>query len=102
MTMRKLLITICISLLALGATAQGSLEKGLNADSKGLNDLAIGYYREAVDTNAQARLHLGILLQRMEHFAEAASWLAKADSSASAMSHLAECLGEMRDWAGAK
>jgi tetratricopeptide (TPR) repeat protein len=100
--MRRLLLTACITMLTLGATAQGSLEKGLNADSKGLNDLAVGYYREAVDTNAQARLHLGLLLQRMEHFAEAAHWLGKADSSATAMCHLAECLCEQRDWEGAK
>ena len=99
---KKLLILATTLMLALGSLAQGSLDKGINADSKGLYDLAAGYYREAVDTNAQARLRLGLLLQRQEHFAEASEWLAKADSSALAMTHLAECLGELRDWPAAK
>ena len=69
------------------AVGQGSLEKGLNADRKGLDDLAESYYRQAVDTSAAARLHLGLLLERQEHFDEAARWLAKADSSAEAITH---------------
>ena len=66
-------------MLSMGIHAQGSLEKGIIADSKGLNDLAVGYYREAVDTNAEARLRLGMLLQHQEHFSEAAKWLTKAE-----------------------
>lgn len=101
MTHKLLILGFSLS-IALGATAQGSLEKGINADSKGLNDLAVGYYREAVDTSAQARLRLGLLLQRMEHFNEAVRWLANADSSTTAMTHLAECYCELRDWDAAK
>ena len=80
---KKTLILVSFLLPALYATAQGSLGKGLNAVEKGLDDLAEGYFREAVDTSAQARLQLGILLERREHFCEAASWLTLADSSGS-------------------
>ena len=100
--LRRLLILTTALLLTLGVQAQGSLERGINADSKGLNDLAVGYYHEAVDTNVQARLRLGLLLQRMEHFSEAAQWLAKADSSALAMTYLAECQCELLNWPAAK
>ena len=82
--------------------AQGSLEKGLNAVGKGLDDLAESYFREAVDTNAQACLQLGLLLERKEHFSEAARWLAKADSGATAMTYLAACQAEQREWESAK
>lgn len=100
--MKGMCILGCMVLLFFGAAAQGSLGKGLNADRQGLNDLAESYYRQAVDTNAQARLHLGLLLERKEHFAEAARWLAKADSNAVAMTHLAACQAELRDWTAAR
>lgn len=99
---RKTLILGYFLLLTLGVAAQGSLEKGLNAVSKGLDDLAESYFREAVDTSAQARLQLGLLLEHKEHFSEAAQWLVRADSSATAMAHLAACQAELREWADAK
>lgn len=99
---RKTLILVSFLLPALYATAQGILEKGLNAVGKGLDDLAEGYFREAVDTSAQARLQLGLLLERHEHFSEAASWLTRADSSAEAMTHLAACQAEQHEWEAAK
>ena len=99
---RKTLILCCTLLPTFFALAQGSLEKGINAASKGLDDLAENYFREAVDTNAQARLQLGMLLERKEHFGEASQWLVNADSSATAMTHLAACQAEQREWEDAK
>ena len=74
--------------LTLGAAAQGLVGKGLNAETKGLDDLAEGYFRQATDTSATARLRLGMLLERREHYSEAARWLSAADTSATAMAHL--------------
>ncbi len=99
---KKLSILGCLLAAGLCALAQGSLEKGLSADAKGLNELAEKYYREAVDTNAQARLRLGLLLERKEHFKEASQWLAKSDSSTLAMTHLAVCLAEQYRWPEAR
>lgn len=99
---KKLSILGCLLAAGLFALAQGSLEKGLSADAKGLNELAEKYYREAVDTNAQARLRLGLLLERKEHFKEASQWLAKSDSSTLAMTHLAVCLAEQYRWPEAR
>ena len=99
---KKALILGSFLLLMFCATAQGSLGKGLNAVDKGLDDLAEGYFREAVDTNSQARLQLGLLLERREHFSEAAQWLVRSDSSATAMTHLAACQAEQREWDAAK
>lgn len=98
----KLTMALLLALPGCMAAAQGVLEKGLNADRQGLVDLAEGYYRQAVDTNATARLRLGLLLERTEHFAEAAHWLAAADTTALGMTHLAVCHSEQRHWADAK
>ena len=76
--MMKKLSTAFIALtLCLGATAQGLLDKGISAEAKGLDDLAEGYYREAADTSIAARLRLGLLLERHEHYREAISWLSQ-------------------------
>ena len=99
---RQLAILCSFLSLTLAVSAQGDLTKGLAAEEKGLYDLAESYYRKAVDTSAQARLHLGMLLEKQEHFSEAAQWLVKADSSALAMTHLAVCQAEGRDWEAAK
>ena len=101
-TMKKTAILTMLLGLAVAAAGQGMLDKGLAAEAKGLGDLAEGYYREAADTSATARLRLGMLLQRREHYADAREWLIKADSSAVAMAHLAECHVETKDWAAAK
>lgn len=99
---KRLTILACLLGFFLLASAQGSLEKGMNADGKGLDELAEKYYREAVDTNSQARLRLGLLLERKEHFREAAKWLSKSDSSALAMTHLAICHAEQYRWQDAR
>ena len=84
-------------MLWLAAPAQSLTEKGLNAERKGLDELAENYYRQAADTGLAARLRLGMLLERQERYAEAAQMLARADSGAEAMCHLALCLMETGD-----
>ncbi|MBQ9417939.1 MAG: tetratricopeptide repeat protein [Bacteroidales bacterium] len=82
--------------------AQGLVEKGIKAEAKGLLETAEGYYRQAADSNVEARARLGMLLEQAEHYGEAAQWLARADSSASVMAHLAACHAELRHWADAR
>lgn len=101
--MKHLTLTLLFALGAtLGAAAQGLVDKGLNAEAKGLDDLAEGYYRQATDTSLTARLRLGMLLERREHYNEAAQWLVQADSSSTAMAHLAAVRAELRLWPDAK
>ena len=100
--MKRLTAILCLLFLTLSVIAQGSLAKGLNAEQKGLGDLAEQYYREAADTNAMARLRLGLLLEGHERYTDAARWLVQADSSALAMAHLAACRAETHQWAAAK
>ncbi len=102
MAMKRLTVILCLLFQTICAAAQGSLAKGLNAEQKGLGDLAERYYREAADTNAIARLHLGLLLEGRERYADAGRWLEQADSSATAMAHLAACRAELRQWTAAK
>lgn len=91
-------ILVLIVLATLTATAQGLVAKGVAAETKGLSELAEGYYRQASDTSAEARLRLGVLLEGEERYDEAIRWLAAADSGAEAMAHLAACFAERRRW----
>ena len=100
--MKRIAILLMILGVAYGAMGQGMLDKGLAAEAKNLGDLAESYYRKATDTSAAARLRLGILLMKKEHYTEARQWLMQADSGAVAMAHLAECHAELKDWAEAK
>ena len=100
--MKRLTFFLTVLLLPLASMAQGSLTKGINAEQKGLVDLAEQYYRESVDTSATARLRLGLLLEGRERFADAERWLVQSDSSALAMAHLASCRAELRQWPEAK
>ena len=99
---KKIIMVLAAATLYMGAVAQGALGKGLNAEAKGLGDLAEGYYRTATDTSSEARLRLGLLLERKYHYSEAAHWLAQADTTAESMAHLALCQGETKLWDDAK
>ena len=89
-------------LLSFAAVGQGALERGVGAEGKGLDDLAESYYRQAADTNREAALRLGMLLERRERYLEAGSWLARGDSGAVAMAHIARCHTELGRWSDAK
>ncbi|MCR5822180.1 MAG: tetratricopeptide repeat protein, partial [Bacteroidales bacterium] len=75
-----------------------------NAVQKGLTDLAEGYFVEAGSTaySLAANYQLGLIMEGRERFVEAALLFAAADSSASAMAHLAACRVETSDWDEAK
>lgn len=94
--------TLCMMAFALTGAAQGDLARGINAENKGLDDLASQYYRAAADTSSAARLRLGMLEARHENYRLAAHWLAQADSSAEAMAHLSACRVETRQWQPAR
>jgi tetratricopeptide (TPR) repeat protein len=98
----RLLTAVAMLLPASLVHGQGLLDKGVAAEQKGLTELAEGYYRQAADTSAGARLRLGLLLEEQERYGEAARWLAGADSSALALCHLALCQTELRQWAAAR
>lgn len=100
--MKRSAILIAALLLTSLATAQGLVERGLRAEAKGLTETAEGYYRQAADTSAAARVRLGLLLEQAEHYAEAARWLIEGDSSAATMAHLAACHAELRQWPSAR
>ena len=89
-------------MLSFAAVGQGALERGVGAEGKGLDDLAESYYRQAADTNREAALRLGMLLERRERYLEAGSWLARGDSGAVAMAHIARCHTELGRWSDAK
>ena len=99
---RKVTILCCAMLLVAGAAAQGLLERGQEAERKGLVDLAEGYYRQAADSSSDARRCLGLLLERKGHFSDAMHCLATADSTAVTMAHLSVCQAECGKWADAK
>ena len=99
---KHLFIAMLVGLLSLSTQGQGLLQRGNNARDKGLDGLAEGYYRQAVDTSAEARMQLGLLLQRLERYAEAAQWLAQADTTAASMTALAECQIENANFTDAR
>ncbi len=97
--MKKTALTILAVALTLAtASAQSSLEKGLNAEQKGLTDLALKYYFESADTDLAARRQIGLIYEKHERYHDAEQWLAKADSSITSMAHLAACRAELGEW----
>lgn len=103
-TAMKKLVTFLLAfgICATASVAQGALEKGINAEKKGLDDLAEQYYKEAADTNAEARLHLGLIAEKREHIGDAAKWFSSVDSNAVAKAHLSYCFTELQQWPEAK
>ena len=95
-------LLVCLLTLAPLMSAQSLVDRGKNAERQGLYDLAEKYYRQSVDSSHEARVLLGILLERKEHFSEASHWLASGDSGALALTHLAICQAELYRWAEAR
>lgn len=71
-------------------TADGLVEKGLNAERLGLTELAEGYYRKA-SGHPTADLRLGILLEQKEYYEEATVLLVPG-RDAESQAHAALCL----------
>lgn len=102
---RYLFASICLSLLVLcGVAAYGQessewLRKGIAAESNGLMERAEDYYRKAidVDSSVEAYLRLGVMMEQMERYGEAADLLSHA-VNAEGLSHRARCLGELKRW----
>ncbi|MBQ0016712.1 MAG: tetratricopeptide repeat protein [Bacteroidales bacterium] len=101
----------CLALLVLCIIAPKSncqtcdelVQKGLAAERQNLMERAESYYRQGVATDscAAACLHLGILLESREQWAEATQWLER-DSSVDGYSHIAHCWVELEMWDSAR